>query len=73
MNSNQFQEAIRHMRCMGEKEFCDAFGEEAPYLIEKFFGELDRNIVHFICYLDSNNMRALYEHCVRHNERFNVR
>jgi len=67
----EFQECIRHLYCMGPKEFAKVFGDDdgdgtENYYWRKFKKELKGDAGKFLCYLDSGNMRLLLEHFSSH-------
>ena len=60
VNANEFQECIRHMNCLNEQAFNELFGSE--YYWDKFYNQYERNVGKFICSLDLENMRVLFNH-----------
>jgi hypothetical protein len=74
----QFQEAIRHLLCMGRDDFEKVFGGEmrgdcetaGAYMFRKFRVEYKGDAGRFLCYLDSSNMTLLFKHFEMHNREF---
>lgn len=68
LKAAELQEAIRHINCMGGKEFEKVFGEEMGFhLYQKLHKDFVGNVAEFICYLDSANIEILTEELNRHN------
>ena len=60
VNANEFQHCIRHLNCMTKQDFIEVFGSEHYW--DKFYNQYERNVGKFICYLDLENMRVLFNH-----------
>lgn len=71
INAKEFQEAIRHLLCMGENDFSRTFGERlGAHLFNKLHGHFEGDAGRFICYLDSGNIEALALELNRHNKKY---
>ena len=61
MNSNEWADSLRKVNCMSEADFRECFGEDGPYLWNKYVNHKNGDPCDFICYMDSMNVKKLYD------------
>jgi len=64
----QFQELLRVINCLSVKDFIEIFDEGQAHYWAKF---CEQGAFKFICYLDSGNVKALYDYSLLKMERQN--
>lgn len=64
MNSHEWVESLRHINCMEKEDFKECFGEDGDYLWNKFVNVKEADVFEFLCYLDLQNGKRLYDFCL---------
>lgn len=65
MNSYEWIETLRVINCLEKEDFKECFGSQGPYLWDKFVNEKDADVFEFLCYLDLQNGKTLYDYCLQ--------
>ena len=64
MNSYEWVETLRVLNCLEREDFNECFGKDGSYLWNKFVNEKKADVFEFLCYLDLQNGKILYDYCL---------
>lgn len=64
MNSYEWIESLRVINCLEKEDFNECFGFQGPYLWDKFINDKNSDVFSFLCYLDLQNGKRLYDYCL---------
>lgn len=64
MNHIQWEASLRKVNCMSKEDFQECFGSDGNYLWSKYVNDKNGDPCEFICYLDSLNIKKLYDWCL---------
>jgi hypothetical protein len=65
MNSYEWIETLRVINCLEKEDFRECFGQSGPYMWDKFVNEKKADVFEFLCYLDLQNGKTLYDYCLQ--------
>lgn len=65
MNSYEWIESLRVINCMEKEDFKDCFGPDGDYLWGKFVDAKKADVFEFLCYLDLQNGKILFDYCLK--------
>jgi hypothetical protein len=64
MNSYEWIETLRVLNCLEKHDFNECFGKDGSYLWNKFVNEKNADVFEFLCYLDLQNGKTLFDYCL---------